>query len=159
MKNKMKIATISLTGIAVASFLIFGSNALAGGNQKEKQSSKPWPCPERYVKMVNPIKPDEGILAAGKEVWENNCKSCHGRTGKGDGPKVKNLDFSPIDFSTDEYQSKTDGELFWRATEGRKPMPHNKDKISDIERWSVILYTRTFAKKAGEPEVPNQKEK
>jgi len=147
MKKSIQHVMLFLAGIAVTGLLFHGSS-LAGDGQKEKQTGKPWPCPEKFAQMANPIKPDDGILAAGKEVWERQCKSCHGKTGRGDGVKAKNLDITPGDFTSDEYQSKSDGELFWRVTEGRKPMPTNKDKISDIERWSVVLYTRTFAKKA-----------
>jgi mono/diheme cytochrome c family protein len=157
MKKTIKNSTLFLAGITVTGFLLFGPGSFAGGDQKEKQTGKPWPCPEKYSKMVNPLKPDAGILAAGKEVWENHCKSCHGKTGRGDGVKSKNLDITCGDFSSDEYQNKSDGELFWRVTEGRKPMPHNKDKISDIERWSVILYTRTFAKKTEAAEALKRK--
>lgn len=146
MKNKIKRSALFLVGIVATSFLFLGTGLLAG-EDPGKQHGKPWPCPESYAKMENPIKADKGILAAGKDVWERNCKSCHGKYGKGDGVKSKNLDISCGDFSSEEYQSKSDGELFWRVTQGRKPMPTNKDKISDIERWSVILYTRTFAKK------------
>ena len=148
MKKAIKKSTLFLTGIVVTGLLLLGSGNITGQDPNKKPTGKPWPCPENYVKMENPIKPDKGILAAGKEVWENHCKSCHGKAGKGDGVKAKNIDISLGDFSSEEYQSKTDGELFWRVTEGRKPMPTNKDKISDIERWSVILYTRTFAKKS-----------
>ena len=147
MKKSIKNTASFLTGIVIFSFLLIGTNSFAGGGQNEKPAAKPWPCPEKYAKMVNPIKPDAGILAAGKDVWEKQCRSCHGKTGKGDGTKAKNLNVALVDFTTDEYQNKSDGELFWRVTEGKKPMPTNKEKISDIERWSVVLYTRTFAKK------------
>ncbi len=153
MKNVITKSALFLVGITVASILAFGPVILAGDDPAAKQTGKPWPCPESYAKMENPIKPEKGILDAGKDVWESHCKSCHGKTGRGDGTKAKNLDITCGDFSSEEYQSKSDGELFWRVTEGRKPMPTNKDKISDIERWSVILYTRTFAKKADDAQI------
>lgn len=66
----------------------------------------------------------------------------------GDGTKAENIDISCGDFTSAKYANATDGELFWKTSEGRKPMPSYKLKLSDIERWSVVLYTRTFAKKS-----------
>jgi len=38
----------------------------------------------------------------------------------------------------------TDGELFFQVTKGRLPMPAFADKLSDVERWQVVDYIRTF---------------
>ncbi|HLG33401.1 MAG TPA: cytochrome c [Bacteroidia bacterium] len=147
MKKSIKTVALILIGFVVTTaFIISGSNSLPGAD--EKPAGKPWPCPEKNAKMVSPIKPDEGILAAGKDVWLQHCKSCHGKTGKGDGTKAENIDISCGDFTSEKYVNITDGELYWKTTEGRKPMPSFKLKLSDIERWSVVLYSRTFAEKA-----------
>ena len=146
MKNTIKNVTIILGGFVVAGFLFYGASSVQVG--EEKPEGKPWPCPEKYAKVVSPVKADAGILDAGKDVWNVHCKSCHGKTGKGDGTKAKNIDISCGDFTSEDYKKKSDGELFWKTTEGRKPMPSFKLKLSDIERWSVILYTRTFVKNA-----------
>ncbi|MCX6294722.1 MAG: cytochrome c [Bacteroidetes bacterium] len=142
MKKSIKIVALILVGFVVTTgFIISKTNNLGG-----KPDGSPWPCPEKNAKMVSQIKADEGILATGKEVWNTNCKSCHGKTGKGDGIKAENIDISCGDFTSDRYTKSSDGELFWKTTEGRKPMPSFKLKLSDIERWAVVLYTRTFAK-------------
>ena len=133
---KSKILAISfvlifLTGLINLSFV-----------QGEK---KPWVVPENAKKAKNPVKSDSESLAAGKSVWNKHCKSCHGSTGKGDGSKSGELDTDPGDFSTKEYQSHTDGELFYKAKEGRDDMPSFKKKITDDEDiWNVVNYTRTF---------------
>ena len=75
------------------------------------------------------------------------CKSCHGLKGLGDGPKSESLDIFSGDFSKDEIQSLSDGSLFWKISEGRKPMPSFKEKLSDTERWQVVTYIRTLKKK------------
>jgi mono/diheme cytochrome c family protein len=44
-------------------------------------------------------------------------------------------------------QAETDGELFYKISEGREDMPAFKKKIPDEEdRWSVVNFTRTFKK-------------
>jgi hypothetical protein len=40
---------------------------------------------------------------------------------------------------------RTDGELYWQITRGRLPMPAFEDKLSDLERWQLVDYIRTFA--------------
>jgi len=44
----------------------------------------------------------------------------------------------------------TDGELFWKITAGRKPMPSFETKLSEDERWMLVDYIRTFSQ-AGAP--------
>ena len=42
----------------------------------------------------------------------------------------------------------TDGELFYKLSEGRMPMPGFKAKLSEEQRWQVLNYVRTLAKKS-----------
>ncbi len=51
-----------------------------------------------------------GDAAAGKVVFDTNCMTCHGMTGKGDGPLSAALDPKPRDLSTGEFKFDTDGD-------------------------------------------------
>lgn len=111
------------------------------------QDTKPWPVPDKYVKMTNPVKADAEALNTGKEVWIKHCQSCHGKAGKGDGTKAAQLKTIPPDFTKAELQKQTDGSMFYKTQEGRDDMPSFKKKISDQEEvWAVINYVRTFKK-------------
>jgi mono/diheme cytochrome c family protein len=97
--------------------------------------------------MKNPMtKADALSIKDGKEIYNKSCKSCHGDLGKGDGTKSRNLDISCGDFTAPEFKKETDGELFWKISEGRKPMPSFGKKLTDAERWSVINFIRTLNK-------------
>ena len=110
-----------------------------------KSQNDPWPVPDKYKNMANPVKSDATSLATGKELYTQHCKSCHGTKGKGDGPKAAQLDTESGDFTKAAFQSQTDGALFYKTFEGRKDMPSFKKKIADQnDIWAVVNYMRTF---------------
>lgn len=107
--------------------------------------AKPWPVPDKFSAVKNPVKPDATNLKEGRDLYVTHCQSCHGKKGKGDGTKAAQLDTECGDFTTAAFQKETDGALYYKITEGRKDMPSFKKKIpeqSDI--WNVVNYVRTL---------------
>lgn len=105
----------------------------------------PWPVPDKYLKMANPVPSDAASVANGKGLYVQHCQSCHGKKGKGDGPKAAQLDTESGDFTTAEFQKQPDGALFYKTFEGRKDMPSYKKKIPDQnDIWAVVNYMRTL---------------
>ena len=103
-----------------------------------------WVVPAKYVSMKNPVPADQD-LSTGKSLYEKHCKSCHGKEGYGDGTKAEGLKGDLGDFSTEEFQKQTDGELFYKTTFGRDDMPEYSKKIPDDEdRWLVVNYMRSL---------------
>ena len=110
-----------------------------------RNANDPWPVPDKYKNMPNPVKSDATSIATGKELYTQHCKSCHGTKGKGDGPKAAQLDTESGDFTKSTFQSQTDGAIFYKTSEGRKDMPSFKKKIADESNiWAVINYLRTL---------------
>jgi mono/diheme cytochrome c family protein len=108
---------------------------------------EPWPVPDKYLKMANPVKADATSIADGKQLWLQHCTSCHGKAGKGDGPKAAQLKSLPHDLSKADIQSQPDGSFFYKTSEGRKDMPSFKKKIPDQDDiWSIVNYIRTLKK-------------
>ena len=110
-----------------------------------RSQNDPWPVPDKYKNMPNPVKSDATSLATGKALYNQHCKSCHGTKGKGDGPKAAQLNTECGDFTKPATQSETDGALFYKTSEGRKDMPSFKKKIADQnDVWAVVNYIRTL---------------
>jgi mono/diheme cytochrome c family protein len=108
--------------------------------------SKEWVVPEAAKKVKNPTdKTDKENMTVGKSLFSKYCQSCHGKEGFGDGPKAKEMKGDMGDFSSAEFQSQTDGTLFYKMTTGRDDMPTFEKKIPDAEdRWLIVNYIRTL---------------
>ena len=111
-----------------------------------KIQQDPWEVPVSAKKMKNPTDPgDSEGLMVGKSLYSKHCKSCHGKTGKGDGPKAAELETPCGDFTSSAFQSQTDGELFYKTKEGRDDMPGFKKKITEDEDiWYIVNHLRTL---------------
>ena len=128
--------------ILIVSALLFGMMSFRFIAQND-----PWPVPDKYNKMANPVKSDATSVATGKELWAKHCQSCHGKSGKGDGSKAAQLKTLPGDFTKADFQKQTDGALFYKSSEGRDDMPSFKKKIPDQdELWALVNYMRTLKK-------------
>lgn len=115
-------------------------------NTPQDDKKKPWVVPEKSKAMKSSVKSDATSLAKGKELYTKFCKSCHGVAGKGDGPKSKELDTPSGDFTEKAFQVQTEGEVFYKAKEGRNDMPSFKTKIADDnDLWAIVNYVRSLA--------------
>jgi mono/diheme cytochrome c family protein len=104
-----------------------------------------WKAPPEAAKLTNPIPADDASIAAGKSIYAKDCLACHGRTGHGDGPAAFSLKPRPRDLSDPKIAAQTDGELFWKTTTGRNPMPKYEKQLSEEERWKAVIYMRVLA--------------
>lgn len=113
---------------------------------------RPWPVPEAAKKRKNPVAASEAGLRAAKTTYERLCASCHGTSGKGDGPEAQMYEVKPADFTDAPMMGEmTDGEIFYKISEGRDPMPAFKMQLSEEQRWQMVHYLRSFAPRSGKP--------
>ena len=101
--------------------------------------------PLDVVNIRDPVAPDERSLTLGRDVYTTNCETCHGETGRGDGPTGLRLVPRPADLRIHTAPGvHTDGELFYWVSYGfpNSAMPAWKDILTEEQRWSAINYAR-----------------
>jgi mono/diheme cytochrome c family protein len=100
--------------------------------------------------VKNPVAADATSIAAGQKLYEKNCVSCHGATGKGDGKMGAELTPKPSDLTDAEWKhGSSDGEIFKVINEGVKNtgMRSYKSKMTEHEMWDVVNYVRSIGPK------------
>ena len=139
----MKAFQISSIVFSMGMFLLFSFSTLT-----QAQTPGGWTIPPKYKTMKNPVATGKESIADGKDLFAKHCKSCHGSTGLGDGPKAASLDVSCGDFTIKKFQGQSDGEIFFQISEGKGKMPSFKKLVpEDNGRWAIVNYLRTMAAK------------
>lgn len=137
------------TNLIFMGLMAFGITLLFAFSVPQTQKKgAAWKIPAEYKSKANPHKGDANAEKLGKAAYAKHCRSCHGNLGLGDGPKAKNLETHPGDFSDAKWLgSVTDGDLYYMSFIGRDEMPNFESKITDEEeRWGIINYIRSFKK-------------
>jgi hypothetical protein len=103
--------------------------------------------PSEYRGQVNPLSFTAEVIEAGAGLYNQQCASCHGPQGMGDGEAGRGLSPSPallahmirMPVSADEY-------LMWTISEGGVPfgtaMPAFKDILPKEGIWEIIAFMR-----------------
>ncbi len=112
-----------------------------------EQSKEKWMAPGVEKQKKNPIAANESSRGAGQKIYLKRCAACHGNAGNGDGPDAADLGIHPAKLSDPAVREQTDGELFWKITVGKKPMPSYGSRLSATDRWNVINYLRTLSRR------------
>ena len=143
----MNVRIGSIRAVLVVSLGLLSS---CGGEQGgEGPIVPPPPAPAEYVDKHMPAdwwgdakKFEEGRkLYAGETNPDVNCASCHGKDGKP--VKAGATDFR----NPERMKLYSDSAWFWRISEGvpNTKMKGWKSKLSDEDRWKLVLYERNFA--------------
>ncbi|HYL59050.1 MAG TPA: c-type cytochrome [Candidatus Acidoferrales bacterium] len=100
-----------------------------------------------------PVTPE--LIAQGQRIYSENCASCHGPKGEGNGmcsaflsPRPRNFVAGVMRFKTTPgAELPTDADLFRTVSLGLRgtPMPPWKFLLSENDRWAAIAYVKTLA--------------
>lgn len=106
-----------------------------------KLEAQEWVVPDDQKGKVAPFLFTPDHQKSGEGIYIKNCVSCHGNMGKNNWAKITP---PPGDLAEAKHQKQSDGELYYRITTGKAPMPEFRNILTDEERWWVIAYLRTF---------------
>jgi mono/diheme cytochrome c family protein len=118
--------------------------------------------PPEYDK-TNPLPVTLDNIDAGKRIWTRECAVCHGDAARGEGIFRQGIEAVPPAFNdTATYNDYTDGDYFWRVSEGVPwtAMPTWKLVYNETERWQLVTYIRTmFTQTTPQPPQPTEADK
>ena len=95
----------------------------------------------------NPVAATPESIRKGGELFAIYCTPCHGASGKGDG-LVATKFVPPADLRNPDLQkARTDG--YWQSylSVGGAVMPSYGEALTPDERWHVVNFLRTLAKR------------
>ena len=106
-----------------------------------------WKAPVKERKVKNPAPNTPESRSRGQKIYTDKCASCHGEKGDGRGEMAGQLNPTPPDF-TDRHMMKemTEGEIFWKMSTGKGPMPAYEKELMEKERWDLVNYIRSLIK-------------
>ena len=117
----------------------------------------PWIVPEEAKRRVNPLKPSQANLSAARQLYLDKCAECHGDSGKGDGSQAKMYDPLPRNLADAQHMSTvSDGELFYKISEGHRPMPGFKKRFTEEQRWQLVFFIRSFSASPTPGQAPSK---
>ena len=109
---------------------------------------KGWVVPAEAKAVKNPLEATPAVVAAGAALFTDKCANCHGDKGKGDGPEAEMYDTPPSDLTHPGMLAEmSDGEIFWKISKGRRPMPVFEKQLNEEQRWQLVHFVRTLAPK------------
>ena len=126
-------------------FILLPMGSLFAKDNSTGANAGNWTAPPAAKNLQNPFKDNAAAIQAGKKIFGQQCATCHGSSGKGDGPAGKYLGKKLPDFSSESFTQQTDGEIFWKISNGNAPMPAFQQLLSEEQRWQLVSYIRTFA--------------
>ena len=99
--------------------------------------------------LKNPVKATPESAAAGKKLYDTQCATCHGQSGKGDGKMAASITTGPKPSDLTDASWKhgsTDGEIFTLIRDGSKGtgMRGYAARMKPDDIWNVVNYLRTL---------------
>ncbi|SDG86937.1 CopD family protein [Nitrosomonas sp. Nm132] len=103
--------------------------------------------PETY--QSTPVPFDAISISNGSVFFSQNCTSCHGPQGQGNGILAKTLPKPPADLLTEPHTARhTAGDFFHWLTYGiaETGMPGFSSNLSEEDRWDVVNYLHAMSR-------------
>lgn len=102
-----------------------------------------WAIPPEAKTLRNPVAGSAKALQEAEPIYREHCAQCHGDTGKGDGREAKSHSTLPPDFTEPgRIAHQEDGVLFYKISEGKRPMPSFRKRLTEDQRWEMVTLVR-----------------
>ncbi len=106
--------------------------------------SQEWLVPADKQNIENPSEYNLENVKKGKDIYQLNCKSCHGDAGKNNPLALVPL---PPDIASKAMHTNTEGGLFYKISKGKGLMPAFESTLSETERWMLVNYIMNYSPK------------
>ena len=83
-------------------------------------------------------------MDSGRLIYEENCLTCHGEQGQGDGPEAADQETAPTDLTDLRYWSSRSNEMVFAALQD-EGIPGHSYKLGEDELWDVTDFSRSFS--------------
>ncbi|HEV2301847.1 MAG TPA: copper homeostasis membrane protein CopD [Stellaceae bacterium] len=95
----------------------------------------------------SPVKYGSLPIAQGEPLFAQNCVTCHGPYGYGDGPLAASLQIKPANLTEEHLFHHGEGTLYWWIGHGiaGTPMPAFRSVLRPTQRWDLLAYLRAQA--------------
>ena len=120
---------------------------VANGNiERYMPPFKSLSVPQRWdvIAYVFSLNTSDDILSQVQTLYTEQCASCHGERGQGDGPDAGELSTSPIDFTDQAFMGyKTAADLYQSISGGMGEM-HAFADLGEDDRWALTAFLRSL---------------
>lgn len=141
--EKVRWSQLLIVGAVGVAFLVLNRPA------QSAEAQRSWKAPQEARTEKNPVSITSSSIAQGKSLYFQYCVDCHGAKGRGDGSLAGSLSRKPADLTSASASTLTEGEIFWRISNGDDVMPSFEKTfpLSQEERWQLVNFLRTLGKK------------
>ena len=134
LRNLLSVVTVTMIAAVLFAFVA----------PQDQKASAPWVIPANYKSMANPQKGKADPDKVGQMLYTKHCKSCHGGSGLGDGPKASSQETKINSFKDAKFQAQTDGQIYFESYMDREMKSFEKKIPAAEDRWAVVNYLRTL---------------
>lgn len=130
---KMRIFVIAVAAI----FALAACSGSQTTNQNSTNSDRVTASPSAA--------PTADVMAAGRQLFLDNCSDCHKESGKGGPMEIEGKKIEPDDLTSDKLRKVPDDKFYRYIYNGVEDdgMPAFKDKLSEAEIREVVRYVRS----------------
>jgi mono/diheme cytochrome c family protein len=109
------------------------------------QQTAVWDAPPEAKKLKNKVSLTGEKIDGVARIYREKCVSCHGVMGNVTAATA--LPVQPADLTDAKVMHKMkDGEVFWKISNGRGPMPAFESQMPENDRWQMVNYVRYLTK-------------